>query len=97
MTARSSESVLEVTISGVTSLPVGSSIRALGYLYFNGVMIRGELRIGKNNQDSTYSLTILQPNPGGQLNVFFETVQDGSSQDGPGSIDCTIVIKEFKR
>jgi len=94
---RSSESVLEVTISGVTSLPGGSAIRAYGNLYFGSTLVRAELRLGKNNQDSTYSLTVLLPNPGGPLNVVLETFQDGSSQDGPGSIDCTMIIKEFKR
>ncbi|VWX51745.1 hypothetical protein [Novosphingobium sp. 9U] len=94
---RSAESLLEVTISGIADVPAGTSIRALGDLYIGNYMIAGGIRLGKNNQSNTYSLTRLAGGSSSPVTVVFDTRQDGTSQDGPGFIDCTIIIKEFKR
>ncbi|MBB4858255.1 hypothetical protein HNO88_001574 [Novosphingobium chloroacetimidivorans] len=94
---RNSESTLQITVSGVVDVPAGSAIRALGDLYIGGVLVNAGVRLGKNNQSNTYSLTRLWGGSNGPVAVRLETSQDGSSPDGPGYVDCTIVITELKR
>ncbi|MBB4859627.1 hypothetical protein HNO88_002956 [Novosphingobium chloroacetimidivorans] len=94
---RNSESTLQITVSGVVDVPAGSAIRALGDLYIGGVLVNAGIRLGKNNQSNTYSLTRLWGGSNGPVTVRLETSQDGSSPDGPGYVDCTIVITELKR
>jgi len=94
---RSAESTLEVTLSGIVDVPAGSAIRALADLYIADVLVAAGIRLGKNNQSNTYSLTRLAAGSSSPVTVRFETTQDGTSVDGPGYVDCTIIIKEFKR